>query len=97
MAEITHFLLVKQEKDRGREGFGLTIAAWTDINLFKLMEVSTLLCCGGMSSIPRHPANSITSCSNNFRSIQILTERRAFPLSSSSRCIPEGNVTYTRA
>lgn len=37
----------------GGEG-GLTIAAWADINLFKLMEVSVLLCCGGMSSIPGH-------------------------------------------
>lgn len=37
------------------------------------MEVSILLCCRGMSSIPGHPSNSITRCSsaNNSKSIQI--------------------------
>lgn len=63
MAEITHFLLLGQQKDR-RVGFGLTIAAWTDINLCKLVEVSILLCYWGMSSIPGHPFNSITHCSS---------------------------------
>lgn len=58
-----------------REGLGLTIAAWTDINLFKLMEVSIPLCYGGMSSIPGHPSNSITRCptANNSKSIQIVS------------------------
>lgn len=46
--------------DRWRRemGAGLTIAAWTDINLFKLMEVSILLRRGGMSSIPGRGFNS---------------------------------------
>lgn len=48
--KLQNFLLVEQKK----EGFGLTIAARADINLFKLMEVSVLLCYGGMSSIPGH-------------------------------------------
>ena len=69
---ITHFLLVGLVKERGA-GFSLTIAARTDINLFKLMEVSILRWCGGMSSIPGHPSNSITRgySSNNSKSIQI--------------------------
>lgn len=76
---MKHFLFVEQEEDGGRdEGggwVGLTIAGWTDINFFKLMKVSIPLCYRGMSSIPGHPSNSITGCSNssNSKSTQVLT------------------------
>lgn len=63
------------------------------------MEVSLLLCYGGISNIPGHPSNSITHCSsvNNSKSIQIASCISLFPLSSSSRSIPAGHVTYTHA
>lgn len=35
-----------RREERGGEGSGLTIAAWADINLSKLMEVSIMLCYG---------------------------------------------------
>lgn len=47
---ITDFLLVEQEE--GRTGRDLTIAAWTDINLLKLMEVRFKPSCRRMLSIP---------------------------------------------
>ena len=90
-------------RERKRKaGFGLTIAAWTDINLFKLMEVSILLFCGGMSSIPGYSSNFSSSTSgprsNNSNSIQmILTLHHAFEFLLSSCCIPVGHVTYTHA
>lgn len=67
---------LRSEKKKGRrKGSSLTIAAWADINLFKLMEVSILLCYGGMSNIPGHPSYFITRCSssNNSKSLQIVS------------------------
>lgn len=61
------------------------------------MEVSILHHYGGMSSIPGHPSNSITYCSdaNNSKSIQIVSWREHHAFLSSSFSIPVGRVTYT--
>lgn len=53
-SKLQTFSLRGKRKRERREGSSLTIAAWADINLCKLMEVSILLCYGGMSSIPGH-------------------------------------------
>lgn len=95
------------ERDREgggrREGSGLTIAAWADINLSKLMEVSIMLCYGwgGCQGSLDTSSRSITPCfhANNSKSIQPVSRWRFWvPLDSFPSChVPQGHVTYTLA